>query len=219
MLKMIAIEDLYTTKNIRPLFDNEISSLAESIRQNGLLQPLVVQARENGKYEIICGHRRYAALKYIGEPVVECNVITLTENRTIVQLIENTQRREMLPWELTAAFDELKKKHGLTNLQLAASLGKTESWIMNQYTQTRLLEKEYGKDVSKRSKDKAAKLFSEYTLQSKAKNEIVRTYPDGTKVCYLLKSSKRKRYKYKLEFTSDTLRTKLENLLEQETRI
>ena len=69
------------------------------------------------------------------------------------------------------------------------------------------------------SKDKAAKLFSEYTLQSKAKNEIVRTYPDGTKVCYLLKSSKRKRYKYKLEFTSDTLRTKLENLLEQETRI
>lgn len=165
MLKMIAIENLYTTKNVRPMFDNEIVTLADSIKKNGLLQPIVVQETEKDRYEIICGHRRFAALKYIGEPVVECNVITLTENRTIVQLIENTQRREMLPWELTA------------------------------------------------------KLFSDYTIASKEKNEITRTYPDGTKVCYLLKSAKRKKFKYKLEFTSEELREKLERFLEQETRI
>ena len=217
MLKMIPITNLYTSSNVRAQYDNEIKDLAQSIKDNGLLEPLVVQERDNGRYEVICGHRRFTALKLIDEPLVECNVILPSEHRTIIQLIENTQRRDMLPWELTDAFDKLKAKHHLTNEQLAQKLGKTKSWVMNQYTKAHLLEKTYGTEESKSvSKQQVSKLYRAYVDASKKRSGCITEYTNGLKVARLMKTDKRDHYKYEIKFTSEEFRAKLERLIEQE---
>ena len=218
MLKMIPITNLYTSSNVRAQYDDEIKDLAQSIKDNGLLEPLVVQERDNGRYEVICGHRRLSALKLIGEPLVECNVILPSEHRTIIQLIENTQRREMLPWELTDAFDKIKAKHHLTNEQLAAKLGKTKSWIMNQYTKAHLVEKTFGNDGKYVSKRQVKDIYNTYIAESKKRSGNVTEYSNGLKVSRLMKTKSRAYYKYEINFLSEEFRAKLEKLIEQEAQ-
>ena len=217
MLKIIPIEKLHTSKNVRRQYDDEIKLLAESIRTNGLLEPLVVEESIDGHYKVICGHRRFMALKMIGEISVECNVIKLEEDRNVVQLIENVHRRDMLPWELTAAFDELKERYHLTNEQLAQRLGKTKSWVMNQYTKTHLLEKTYGTEESKSvSKKEVSRIYNAYKEASKRRSGSITEYTNGLKVARLMKTDKRDHYKYEIKFTSEEFRAKLESLIEQE---
>lgn len=218
MLKIIPIEKLHTSKNVRRQYDDEIKLLAESIRTNGLLEPLVVEESIDGHYKVICGHRRFMALKMIGEVSVECNVIKLEEDRNVVQLIENVHRRDMLPWELTAAFDELKERYHLTNEQLAQRLGKTKSWVMNQYTKTKLMEKAYGDNIKDVTNKQVTKVYNAYTKASADKAVHTTEYKNGLKVTRLLKTEKRNLYKYELKFTSDEFKAKLEKFIEQETK-
>ena len=75
MLKCIDINKLVSKMNVREEKDETIKELADSIRINGLLSPLIVRELSNGKYEILAGHRCYEALKRLNEPVVECNII------------------------------------------------------------------------------------------------------------------------------------------------
>lgn len=218
MLKIIPIEKLHTSKNVRRQYDDEIKLLAESIRTNGLLEPLVVEESIDGHYKVICGHRRFMALKMIGEVSVQCNVIKLEEDRNVVQLIENVHRREMLPWELTAAFDELKERYHLTNEQLAQRLGKTKSWVMNQYTKAHLIEKTFGNDGKYVSKRQVKDIYNTYIAESKKRSGNVTEYSNGLKVSRLMKTKSRAYYKYEINFLSEEFRAKLEKLIEQEAQ-
>ncbi len=74
MLKLLEMSQIVNGKNIRNEHDNEIAELAESIEKQGLINPILVQKRSDGKYVVIAGHRRYEAVKRLGLPHIECNV-------------------------------------------------------------------------------------------------------------------------------------------------
>ena len=106
MLKTIDMTRIVSGKNIRNEHDNEIAELADSIEKQGLINPILVQALENGKFQIIAGHRRFEAVKRLGLPFIECNVIEyLSEkDRILTQIAENTQRKDMSAYELVKVF-------------------------------------------------------------------------------------------------------------------
>lgn len=147
MLKTIDINKIYSKQNIRQEADDSIIELADSISQHGLISPLLVKACDNGKYEIIAGHRRYLALKIARIDTVECNVLDDEidgKDRTLLQLTENIQRKGMSAWELVDVFNELKKKYNMNQRQIAKYLGKSEFYVSQQYTAAKMLDAKYG---------------------------------------------------------------------------
>ena len=169
MLKTIDMTRIVSGKNIRNEHDSEIAELADSIEKQGLINPILVQALENGKYQIIAGHRRYEAVKRLGLPFIECNVIEyLSEkDRILTQIAENTQRKDMSAYELVKVFDDLKAKYKLRQKQIAAMFGKSHTWVTNQYQAVELLELKYGKDIPENAKKLGAN-----NIKYEAKKEI-----------------------------------------------
>ena len=148
MLKFLSINCLTPTKNIRPI-DNDASfkQLCDSIKANGLLQPILVREVDENSYEIIAGHRRYEALKSIGEKLVACYISDSIDSEKDIlraQLSENIHRNNMTPIEYVKAFDNLKKEYGLTNNQLALFLNKSVGWVCDQYAAAEILKTKYG---------------------------------------------------------------------------
>ncbi|WP_039765765.1 MULTISPECIES: ParB/RepB/Spo0J family partition protein [unclassified Caldicellulosiruptor] len=114
----------------RKIFDdNEIEELAQSIKNVGLIQPLVVR-REGDKYVLIAGERRLRACKIAGLQKVPCIVRNYT-NPTEIALIENIQRKDLNPYEEALAYKKLIDEHGYTQEELAKRLGISRSKIAN----------------------------------------------------------------------------------------
>lgn len=148
-LKVINIKNLKSGINVREEVDDTLNELIDSIKANGLITPITVREVSGGKYEIIAGHRRYEALKRIGEPMVECNVvddICTKEDIYKVQLAENIQRKNMSALEYVRMFTALKKEYGFDNTKLALYLNKKLSWVRDQYTAYNLLIAKYGEE-------------------------------------------------------------------------
>jgi ParB/RepB/Spo0J family partition protein len=157
MLKSIEVSKIKQGKNIRTECDAEICELAESIEKQGLINPILVQKLENGQYEVIAGHRRFEAVKRIGLPYIECNVVEddLSEREVILtQIAENVQRKNMSAFELVETFDYLKDKLHINQKLIAKMFGKSDVWVTNQYQAVRMLEAEYGKDIPEEEKKK-----------------------------------------------------------------
>lgn len=112
--------------------ENELAALAESIRENGILQPINV--RKCGvNYEIVSGERRFRAAKLCGLEEVPCIVIDADDERSaVLALIENIQRRDLSYFEEALAIERLIKFYGLTQEDAAARLGKAQSTIANK---------------------------------------------------------------------------------------
>lgn len=112
--------------------ENELAALAESIRENGILQPINV--RKCGvNYEIVSGERRFRAAKMCGLEEVPCIVIDADDERSaVLALIENIQRRDLSYFEEALAIERLIKFYGLTQEDAAARLGKAQSTIANK---------------------------------------------------------------------------------------
>ncbi len=125
----------------RTVFDNDrLDELAESIRREGLLQPLVVREREPGEYELVAGERRLRASLKVN--LTEIPVIVRTsgpEKQLELALIENIQRQDLNPIELAQAYQKLKIDKGWTQEEVAERLGKKRSSVANTL---RLLELE-----------------------------------------------------------------------------
>lgn len=122
-----------SSANPRTNFDEVgIAELAESIRQHGVLQPLVVLKREVG-YEILAGERRWRAAKLAGLAKVPVVVRDETDPRhqAELRLVENIQRRDLDPLELARAYQALIGEHGLTHDELAARVNKERSSVSN----------------------------------------------------------------------------------------
>lgn len=99
--------------------DEKIQELAESIMQNGLLQPIVVREYE-GKYQIVVGERRYRACKLAGITEVPCIIQELDDNQTAnAALVENIQRENLSAIEEALAYQQILDTQGLTQAQLA----------------------------------------------------------------------------------------------------
>lgn len=117
----------------------ELNALADSIKQNGLINPITVRAsKENGKFEIIAGERRYRAVLMLGWPDVQVIVKQLDDKSAhAIALVENLQREDLNPMEEASGYMELLENYALTHEQVAESVGKPRSTISNYI---RLLE-------------------------------------------------------------------------------
>jgi ParB family chromosome partitioning protein len=120
-------------------FDREkIQELADSIKENGLLQPILVTPLENGGYRIVAGERRWRAARLAGLKEVPVYVRELSEKQVMqLALIENIQRQDLTPIEEAKAYKQLMDKYFMTQQELAKAVGKSRSAIANA---VRLLE-------------------------------------------------------------------------------
>lgn len=118
----------------RQKFDTaRIEELAESIRAHGLLQPIVVRPIEENMYEIIAGERRFRALQMNQMTDAEVLVRHLDDEETaVVALIENIQRENLSAVEEAEAYKKLLAFEGITQAELAKSVGKSQSFIANK---------------------------------------------------------------------------------------
>ncbi|HNX64504.1 MAG TPA: ParB/RepB/Spo0J family partition protein [Oscillospiraceae bacterium] len=122
--------------------DNELEFLAESIKQNGILQPLTVR-RSNNTYELISGERRLRASKIAGLSSVPCIIIDVTErNSAVLALVENIQRQDLSFFDEAYAIEKLIDFYGMTQEDAAIRLGKAQSTIANKLRLLRLSEAE-----------------------------------------------------------------------------
>lgn len=112
--------------------DEALMDLAQSIRENGLIQPITVR-KMNEKYQIIAGERRFRALKLNG--AVEVPVLVMDANEVQMAemaLVENIQRENLSAIEEAKSYVEIMKFSGLSQSQLALRVGKSQSSIANK---------------------------------------------------------------------------------------
>lgn len=128
------IEELHPNRRQpRTRFDDErIEELAASIREIGLLEPILVRKRGQGGYEIVAGERRWRAAQRAGLHDVPVYVRELTEDRAFeAALVENLQREDLNPLETARAFQRLIEEHGRSQDAIASLLGKDRSTVAN----------------------------------------------------------------------------------------
>ncbi|MDD2465812.1 MAG: ParB/RepB/Spo0J family partition protein, partial [Desulfobulbus sp.] len=109
--------------------ESYIDELAQSIDRNGLLHPLVLLKKNNGRYKILCGYRRYQALKRLGKTQVEAKIYQESdfevEDFFNISLAENTKRRNLNPIEIGNFLESASAALGLNNAELAEQFGAT----------------------------------------------------------------------------------------------
>ena len=120
-------------KQPRRTFDPEaLQSLADSIAEHGVVQPLAVRDAGNGYYQIIAGERRWRAARLAG--LTELPVVVLdADDRTVMELalIENLQRQDLNPMEEAEGYRVLMEEYGLTQEQAATRVGKSRPAVAN----------------------------------------------------------------------------------------
>lgn len=129
----LRISEVEPNKNQpRHSFDEEsIANLAESIRENGLIQPIVVRKTAMG-YQIIAGERRWRACRMLGMNEITAVVKEFDDEQVAkAALIENIQREDLNPIEEAAAYKDLMEKYEMTQEQLSKVVGKSRSSIAN----------------------------------------------------------------------------------------
>ena len=125
----------------RNYFDEvKLAELAQSITENGLVQPLVVR-KKGPRYELIAGERRWRAAQSVGLSEVPITVLDVPDDKLLeLALIENIQREELNPIEEAQAYQKLIETIGLTQDVLAKRVGRDRSYITNYLRLLRLPE-------------------------------------------------------------------------------
>jgi len=114
--------------------EKELSELAESIREKGVLSPIILRSVKNKPhlYEIVAGERRYRASKMAGLAEIPALVKELDDkNATEIALIENVQRENLNPIEEAEGYENLMKKYQYSLADISKLIGKSESYIRN----------------------------------------------------------------------------------------
>jgi ParB family chromosome partitioning protein len=116
----------------RVIVESELESLANSIKEQGILQPIVVRSIGNEGYEIIAGERRWRAAQLAGLTTVPVIVKNVPDEAALaIAIIENIQRENLNPLEEAIAFDRLGTEFGLSHEKIAAAVGKSRTTITN----------------------------------------------------------------------------------------
>jgi ParB family chromosome partitioning protein len=112
--------------------EDSMASLTASVKELGILQPVLVRPAEGDTYELIAGERRWRAAKRAGLPTIPALVRTATDIASLEQaVVENLHRQDLNPLEEAAAFQQLLEDFGLTHDQLATRVGKSRAAITN----------------------------------------------------------------------------------------
>ncbi len=123
--------------------EDELYALSQSIRENGILQPLTVRRASASEYELIAGERRLRASALAGLKKVPCVVVKCSDKESAVYaLLENLQRSDLGIFEEARGISRLIHRYGLTQEEAAAKLGKSQSTIANKLRLLRLTYEE-----------------------------------------------------------------------------
>ena len=109
-----------------------LTALAESIKENGLIQPVVVRQKKNGTYELAAGERRWRAAKLAGLETIPA-VTQDYDDRSMAEmaLVENLQRKDLNPVEEGMAYRKLMDTYGLTQEEVSEKVGRSRPYIAN----------------------------------------------------------------------------------------
>ena len=123
--------DRYESQPRESFDDDALGELADSIKEHGLLQPIIVSVHGD-RYRIVAGERRFRAAMLNKMPTIRAIVRSYDEKKTFeVALIENLQRENLNSIEEAKALNELKEKYGLTLDQISKTIGKNKTTISN----------------------------------------------------------------------------------------
>lgn len=110
----------------------ELEELAQSIKEHGVLQPVLVSQQSDGSFQLIAGERRWRAVQLAGLTTVPALVKEVTPQASLeLALVENIQRRDLNPLEEAHAYRQLLDEHGLTQEALAQRIGKSRVSVTN----------------------------------------------------------------------------------------
>ncbi len=125
--------------NPRKIFrEEDLAELSSSIKERGVINPLLVRRLASGHYELVDGERRFRAATMAGVPSVPCVIKELTDVQVVeIQLIQGLSQKDLTPLEEAHAYKLLNGKHGLDFDDLAVKLSKPKAYI---YTRLRLLK-------------------------------------------------------------------------------
>lgn len=119
----------------------KLEALAESIKQHGVIQPIIVKKEDEG-YNIIAGERRWRAAKLAGLRTIPSIIKDISSRETMeIALIENLQREDLNPIEEAEAYQKLMDEHGLTQEALSKVVGKSRAAIANSVRLLSLTDK------------------------------------------------------------------------------
>jgi ParB family chromosome partitioning protein len=183
----------------RRSFDEEgLEELAASIDQVGLIQPLLVR-RVGSRYELIAGERRLRAVKLLGKSRVRCLIDEYADEASsaLMAIVENLQRQDLHFFEEAECYQALIAKLGLTQEELAARLGKSQSFIANKLRMLRLapgtrrivtasgLSERHARALLRlkadEERDEAASMMAAKGLSVKEAEKLVQNMLDGGK--------------------------------------
>lgn len=202
MIESIKLEDIIPKSDQpRKIFNKDaLNDLTESIKVNGVIQPIIIRKIENG-YEIIAGERRWRAAKeakLIEIPAIVRDIDEETASK--ISLIENVQRENLNPIEEAQAYKRLMKEYSLKQDELAKAVGKSRSYISNNIRllnlDKRVVELIYeGKLTS--GHGKALLGIKDLEEQFKAADRIIKQGSNVREVEQTVKVSKKKPKKIK----------------------
>lgn len=133
-ISMVALKQIIPNRyQPRTIFaEDELEGLAQSIKEHGVLQPIVVRRKGDGVYELIAGERRLRAATLAGLSTIPALVRNSNDEKSLaLAIVENIQRQNLNPLEEAKAYSRLMGEFGLTQDLVASSVGKERSSIAN----------------------------------------------------------------------------------------
>jgi ParB/RepB/Spo0J family partition protein len=118
----------------RLVFDETtLEELAASIREHGVLQPILVRPLEDGEFQLIAGERRWRASKAAGLATIPALVEEIDDDTALeISIIENLQREDLSPLDEATIYDRMVREHGYSVRRLAQKLGKDKGYLENR---------------------------------------------------------------------------------------
>lgn len=178
-IKEIKINEIEPNANQpRKTFDSEkLLQLSESIKQHGIVQPIIVK-KENETYRIIAGERRWRAARLAGLTTVPVVVRDVTNKQLMeLALIENLQREDLNPIEEAEAYEKLMKEYSMTQEEISNTVGKSRPAIANSLRLLNLSEKVKQHVINEELTSghaRALLAIEDYKLQEKIADEIIK---------------------------------------------
>lgn len=137
---------------------NEMEELTQSVRENGLIQPITVRKLSSDRYELIAGERRLRAARNVGLKTVPCILMNINETKSsLYNLIENIQRTNLNFFEEALGFRNILISTGITQDELSKMLGKSQSYISNKLRLLKLTEEQRQKIIDNNLSERHAR--------------------------------------------------------------
>jgi len=134
-VKMIPVDRIESNpEQPRLAFDEtSLEELASSIREHGVLQPILVRPLPDNRYQLIAGERRWRASKIATQPVIPALVEDIDDDTALeIAIIENLQREDLSPLDEATMYDRMIREHGYSIRKLAEKLGKDKGYLENR---------------------------------------------------------------------------------------